>query len=413
MTDRSTKNKLKLYHQGQLYNWSDLLQRIELISPCISPVTITPQDRFNTLIYLLYGFINKVLIAPINTTLKTNITIQSLSQNDALAIATSGTQSEPKIILLSRDNIRSHCYYFNQIVPLDRSSLWLNCMPLNHIAGVMIVYRCWFQDASMILHDEFNAQQVWSDLQRYAVTHISLVPRMLQRLLECSQNTRPPESLKSVIVGGDKLADALLEKAIFSGWPIILSYGMTEACSTIALGKSTEQLIPLDGFKLQIDKKNTLQIAGAMIAKKFVSHNNEVNSEHLVDGWFSTHDQVHWDGQCLSFIARNDDMIISGGENISPQYLEDLLLKSPFIDDIAIGKINDEKWGDTIVALVCGDLNAFKAWIKLTIQSMYRPRYFLAVNEIPRNALGKIDRLRIKKMIADSFNNDSIEMVCY
>lgn len=387
------ENGFNLYYQDKYYSWDELKQQTQTIGTNLSYLIVLAQEHFSTIIHLIYGMTSKKVVLPVSLDLmEMNDTFSStlsMTKKTALAIATSGTESKPKIIIISDKNITSHCQHFAKIIPMDSTSVWLNCMPLNHIAGVMIVYRCWFNNASMVLHEGFNVQKVWGDIEKYSVTHISLVPRMLSRLLEHCQYSKPPATLKYIIVGGDKISDTLFQRAVTAGWPIYLSYGMTETTSTIAIGQTSTSLKPLGGFELQVSQNNVLKIKGDMVA-------DSVSDSH---DWFETNDRVRWNGHFLSVQGRNDDMIISGGKNISPQYLESLLSASDAIDDIAISKVSNDEWGETIVALFCGDLQRFKDWISTEIPSAYQPKIFIELEFIPRNDMGKINRKGIRELI--------------
>ncbi|MCW8933027.1 MAG: AMP-binding protein [Gammaproteobacteria bacterium] len=401
-------NELKLYYQDKFYSWNALVKKINHL-PDNSQNYVVAEDRFTVVVNLLYGFIKQTMVFPVSSEFISDDSVISIvvkqnieeenTDKKALAIATSGSQAQPKIVLISRHNIISHCQNFVKIIPINSSSVWLNCMPLSHIAGVMIVYRCWFNNASMLLHDCFDAEKIWHDIHQYSVTHISLVPRMLSRLLDLSQSSKIPESLKFVIIGGDKISDSLYQRAISAGWPLYISYGMTEATSTIAIGKTPDKLRPLNGFEIQVNSDQILKIKGAMVVENVVKKGTR---RDLFDDWFETNDRVNWNGQYISILGRNDNMIIAGGKNISPQYLESLLSESPFISDIAIGKSHNDEWGNTIIAIVCGNLDEFKKWIKNEIQSGYQPRIFIKVESVPRNLMGKIDRKAVSELIDNS-----------
>jgi len=251
-------------------------------------------------------------------------------------------------------------------------------------------------------------------------SHISLVPRMLFKLLEFSQDAKPPESLKYVIVGGDRLSDALYQRAVSAGWPIFISYGMTETSSTIAIGKMQDKLKILDGLSTQLTGDGVLKIKGPMVFSAYADFKMELYEKK----WFITHDRVNLKDGYLSIIGRNDNMIICGGKNIAPEFIESLFIDSSallnqtssyVLADLAIGKYqnssysnNDSKqsWGDSIVALYCGDVNELERWIKKNIQSAYQPRYLLSVKKIPRNSLGKIDRKAVQTIIYNYYKNN-------
>lgn len=162
------QSELSLFYRGHYCSWDELYLNIQdpvflkTINPSGSLTTQT-QDVFATTLYLLYGFIEKRTVFPVSTDF--NYEQVDINYSDvALGIATSGTQAEPKIALISYQNIEFHCQHFVKIIPVAPSSIWLNCMPLNHIAGVMIIYRCWFNNALMVLHENFNTEEVWRDI---------------------------------------------------------------------------------------------------------------------------------------------------------------------------------------------------------------------------------------------------------
>lgn len=401
---------LKLYHQDRFYSFRDLMVPAEFYAEQESVTSVPAVQVFQTTLALVSAFINQQTVFPVaddfSTAKITELVTQLKAKNRqldsmskiALAISTSGSHAKPKIALISYQNIVSHCQNFYQRVPMPPSSLWLNCMPLQHIAGLMIIYRCALSSSTMLLHDHFNATKIWADLHQYPVSHISLVPAMLAQLLKIqseADNASIPDSLKYVIVGGDALTAELHQAALDKGWPVLISYGMTEATSTIALGDNAAQLRPLDGFELYTDTNNVLSVRGDMVISSYA-----VGPKDCFDkGWFRTSDRVIIRQGMLEVLGRNDYMIISGGENLSPEYIESLLIKAPMIKDIAVGSVIDEVWGHSIAALVDGELEDFKDWLKKQIKSVYRPRIFIPLTGIPRNALGKIDRRRVQTII--------------
>ncbi len=419
-------SELTLYYQDVRYSWQGLCQQISALSHtpalqkkntdsifCLAPVLA--KDRFLTTLYLLYGFSEKRTVIPLSNDYSDSERSTMFKQvnacclkNISLAIATSGSQAKPKIALINQNNIVSHCQSFSTVIPLDNQTVWLNCMPMNHIAGVIIIYRCWFNNATMVLHDEFDAKKIWDDIHRYKVSHISLVPKMLSRLLdyqmEYAQDVLPPKHLKYVIVGGDRLSGSLYRRADSAGWSIYISYGMTETTSTVAIGRTADTLKLLDGFDAHISSQGTLTIKGSMVISAYAGSNrDEIQNACFEKGCFKSNDLVELDERYIKITGRNDHMIISGGKNIAPEYIETLLSSVPGIDDIAIGKYRypdcKEEWGDTIVALVCGNSKQLKHWLQEHVKPCYQPRIFIEVEKIPRNSLGKINRKKIQLLV--------------
>ncbi len=403
---------LKIIHRNKLFSWNELQEfylALDFPQQLEGKKTISypAENHFLSSLFLVRGFCQKLLLSPYHSDYseqQNNHFIESInssySDNICIAIATSGTQSMPKIALISFKNISSHCHSFQQLIPLDKSSIWLNCMPLTHVAGIMIIYRCLFNNATMLVNDDFlsdgfNAKQIHNEIEHYKVTHISLVPRMLAQLLDVS--ICAPKSLKYVLIGGDKLSRELYQLAIKAKWPIYISYGMTEASSTIAIGKSPDKLELLPGFEVKIGKKKELKLKSDMLVSHYAG-----GKKLTTHGWFETSDiakshSQELDSIFLNILGRKDQLIISGGKNISPKYIEELILSSAsvreFISDLVISKQNHSQWGDTIVATFVGDELKLKKWLKKNIKSCYRPRIFIQVDKIPRTSLGKAIRL--------------------
>lgn len=321
-----------------------------------------------------------------------------LNSDSALLINTSGSVTAAKIVKLSYQNIFHHVQSFTQSIPITSQSLWLNCLPLEHIAGAMIVYRCLLTNAAMLLDNDFDEKQVWHEINAYPVTHLSLVPLMLKRILDHAEEVSPPATLKHVLVGGDTIPPALYQRAKQSGWPLVISYGMTEACSTIALGKTPEKLQLLAGLKKQINNKGELMLQGPMVMSGYITSGPDKITA-LKDNWLNTHDLVSSNGNCIHFTGRADNRIVSGGETMAPQLIEQLLSECPGLDDVAIGKISHPDWGNSIVALIQGDVDQLKSWVEEHLDKKYRPRFYIEHKVIPRNPSGKINRIEVQEMI--------------
>lgn len=424
--------ELTLFYQDKCYSWADLEQRFSCFSVVSSSqvISVPAQKRFFTTLALLYGLTEFKIISPfggdsadaqrqgllphlnavwVDEADKTGELIiinDDLSPNNAavkentlaLAVATSGSQAKPKMAWISRNNIVSHCYNFDKVIPTGQTSLWLNCMPMNHIAGIMILYRSWLNNASMLLHEAFDTQKIWRDLQVYPVTHISLVPRMLWKLLEHSRDAAPPEHLRYVVVGGDKLSTTLYHRALSAGWPVFISYGMTEATSTVAIGQTPDSLELLPGLEARISEAGLLMIKGPMIASAYTDPKEKIVKDH----WYETSDRVTMNHQYLSIVGRNDHMIISGGKNIAPEYIEEKLSIAPFVNDLAVGTVKHPDWGHSIVALVSGNVYQLKQWVENNIEVSEQPQYYIETAQIPRNQLGKINREKLQEMILDA-----------
>lgn len=324
----------------------------------------------------------------------------------ALLIATSGSTGEPKQVMLSEANLEAAVRASRSRIPLGPGDIWLNCLPLQHIGGVAIFYRCAEAGAAVLLHRGFEAVRVRKDMERHAVTHISLVPAMLARLLETGP---PPAQLKYALIGGGPLSANLAQRAHQAGWPICPSYGMSEAASQIATLATfpadwCEGMVgpPLPGINVEIIDDNgrpvtgegRIRVRGPNVMLGYANPAHEAGLG-LLDGGFVSGDRGYLDDRGnLVVLGRHDDMLVSGGINVHPAEVENLLLNCPGVSDVAVTAVSDEVWGDRMTALLVGGANcsAVQDWCRKHLPSHLRPRRFFAVTTLPRNAMGKLER---------------------
>lgn len=390
---------LNIIYNNKHYSWESLVGLCEGGSYRSQP------ESFLSCLNIISGLLNKTLFVTADFTA---IEYSSTTHTNLLALATSGSQGDPKTVLINEDNVVSHCDSFQKIIPLNKSSVWLNCMPLKHIGGLMIIYRCGFHGATMLLQDGFDERKIWHNINEFSVSHISLVPVMLSKLLDISKDAVPPATLKYVLIGGDRISDALFKRAKSLGWPVYLSYGMTECTSTVAIGTQPGCLDLLDGFEVCLSERGTLKLKGKMIAASYSNSEQEITT----DDWFETHDLAKLDQRSLTILGRDDFAINSGGECLSVEYIEQLIepaieQSQGTIQDIAVGSVDNDIWGHSVAVLVCGSCDALQEWVDLYwesegIASKFKPRVFVGCDFIPRNEMGKVERFRVQELLRDN-----------
>lgn len=322
----------------------------------------------------------------------------------ALIISTSGSEGKPRAVLLGKAQLDAAAAASNSLLPLGPGDLWLNCLPLYHIGGQSILWRCARAGAAVLLHDGFAAAQVASDLAKHPVSHISLVPAMLARLLDLG--IRPPPSLRVTLIGGAALSRPLYDKAMAAGWPLYPSYGMSETaaqCATFdpADGPWHEGLVgkAMPGHEIHIGDDDRIRIRGPQVMLGYLD-----GSGLDQDGWLLTGDlgKIDADGR-LTVLGRADDMLISGGRNVHPQEIESCLAACPGVEDIAVTGLPDPIWGDLIVALVVGPVapESLLAHARAHLPSAALPRRIHHLAHLPRNATGKLERPALRRLAAE------------
>ena len=308
----------------------------------------------------------------------------------AVVLFTSGTTGAPKAARLARDNLEASARAANQVLQIDSSSRFLCVLPLFHVGGLGILLRCQLASATAILHERFDASAVAREL-REGTTHASLVASTLQRVLE-EGGSFPP---LVVVVGGGPVPAPLLERARRAGLRVVQTWGMTETCSMATCERLDDADgatagAPLPGFKVRVEDGEIL-VAGPAVMRGYLA-------QDPVQGFFHTGDLGELDRRGRLIVrARRTDLIVSGGENVHPAEVEAALLAHPAVREVAVLPAADEKWGQVGVAyLVTSATDQELREFLLPRLARYKlPARFVRLPELPRNAAGKVDRLRL------------------
>ncbi|MDJ0863218.1 MAG: fatty acid--CoA ligase family protein [Gammaproteobacteria bacterium] len=335
-----------------------------------------------------------------------------------LLIATSGSTGIPRAAMLSAVSLEAAVLASRQRLGLEPGDVWLNCLPLCHIAGLSILLRCLQARATVILHDGFDARAVWLSLVHRKVTHLSLVPAMLYRLLAEAGQSRPPPGLRRVLVGGGPLSRHVFDAAMRTGWPVCPTYGLSENASQVATlcpagsdWQPGDAGKPLPGVEVAIvDREGRptggpglIRINGPMLMAGYANKAWRPG-DGLCDAGFITGDLGYLDRRGhLHVTGRADDVFTTGGENVHPCEVEDRLRACPGIDDVAVVGKPDPRWGHLLVAFVVGRIeeSALEVWCKTHLPNHLRPRRVIGVTKLPRNPMGKLERRRLADWAED------------
>ncbi|MFN4326380.1 MAG: class I adenylate-forming enzyme family protein [Azonexus sp.] len=329
--------------------------------------------------------------------------LDEVPPDTALIISTSGSEGQPRAVLLGNAQLDAAAAAANAALDLRAGDLWLACLPLYHIGGQSILWRCARAAAGVLLHQGFAVDALACDLAAWPVTHVSLVPAMLARLLD--HGIDPPPTLRAVLIGGAALSRPLYERARAAGWPLFVSYGMSETAALVAVWRPAdgvwhEGLVgrALPDHEFRIGDDGRIRLRGPQVMIGYLGGGGPD-----ADGWLTTGDlgQIDADGR-LTVLGRADDMLISGGRNVHPQEIESCLAGCPGVVDIAVTGLPDPVWGDLIVALVVGpaDDAALLAHARQHLPSAAIPRRIRRLDRLPRNAAGKLDRGALRRLAA-------------
>lgn len=327
----------------------------------------------------------------------------------ALILATSGSAGEPKAVMLSHRNLDAAAAAANERLTLGPGDLWLDCLPLFHIGGLAILWRAARAGATVLLHDGFECNAVAASLASEPVTHISLVPAMLARLLDLG--VRPPSSLRVALIGGAALSATLHRRGLAAGWPLHPTWGMSETTAQIATHAPSDGPWqpglagrPLSGNRVAAGDDGRLRVAGPQVMLGYL--NPSLTPGLGLDGeWLPTGDLGRCDRAGVTILGRADEIMVSAGNKIHPHEVEAVVAACPGVREVAVIGRPDPIWGDLIVAAVVGETDAdtIDTWCRERLRPAALPRQVIRLPDLPRLAAGKIDRAAVRRLIrADS-----------
>lgn len=324
-----------------------------------------------------------------------------------LLVQTSGSGGQPKVAMLTRRAVLASADRINARLDLRAGDRWLCCLPRQHIGGLAIGDRCALAGAGCRVLPDFDAVTVAGALRGEAITHCSLVPPMLARLLDLLPT--PPPALRCALLGGQPLDPALARRATAGGWPLYLGYGMTETCSQVAGAWITgdgsgDWLAPLPDLAVadSADPGTAapLRLRGPMLMAGYANPARRPG-DGLVDGWLPTADLARRapDGR-LRIVGRADEVLVVGGVNVLPADCEARLALAPGIGELAVVGVPEPMFGHRLVACYTGTARPadLDAWARAHLDSPLRPRGWLPRPDLPRLPSGKYDRRALRAL---------------
>ncbi len=328
---------------------------------------------------------------------------------------TSGTTGKPKAVVHTYGN-----HWWSAIgsalnIGTDKQDKWLLTLPIFHIGGFSILMKSVIYGMEVFLMEKYDVRVFYHAMLEKRVTIASIVTIMLRDLLQFVQDHPLPEHVRCLLLGGGSVPARLLAQVKEKGLPLFQSYGMTETCSQIVtlsgenifskIGSSGKALFPAE---INILNKNNagigeILVKGPMVMQAYDA-NPEANEKSFLGAWFKTGDLGYIDSDGFLFVVdRRTDLIISGGENIYPTEVENVLLEMADILEVAVVAEEDEAWGQVPVAWVVGkdeQIAAGKilAHAKEKLANYKVPKEIYFTDQLPRNASNKIMRHQLKSL---------------
>lgn len=326
---------------------------------------------------------------------------------------TSGTTGNPKGVLQTFGN-----HFYSAIssclnLGLNPNDEWLCVAPIFHISGFSIIMRGLIYGMTVRLVEKFDAAKIEQILINEPITIISVVPFMLKKLLEKQKQNRKKynSAFRCMLLGGgttDRQTLLLCKKYKI---PVVQCYGMTETCSQIIALKASDALKkigsvgqPLFTTQLRLTDQGEILLKTPALTPGYLNLPEKLPAKK-VNGWYQTGDIGHLDQDGYLYIdGRKDEMMISGGENIFPQEVEQVYRSYPGIKEIAVVGKNNDEWGQLPVAFIVSDQKIEeKKLIDFGYQHLahYKvPKEYHFVAELPKNASGKIQHFLLRQQLA-------------
>ncbi|MDR8391107.1 AMP-binding protein [Aliifodinibius sp. S!AR15-10] len=337
---------------------------------------------------------------------------------------TSGTSSTPKVVPLKRRQMIFAAAASAGNFRPGPNRFWLLCLPLNHIGGISIILRSLLYGSGIYRMNNFDKEMVVTFLSENKLFQAaSLVPTMLKRLIDITA-FRTHKDFKAILLGGGPIDSSLLEESVKKGIPVVASYGMTETCAQIAanpfmqpsgiyrplksVGDMFEpnavEIRDENGRALGTNNSGTIWLKGPQVFDGYLD--TELNEAIFdEDGWFNTGDFGHLNVNRQLFIeSRRSDLIITGGENVSPYEVESELTKIDPIQDAAVLGLSDSEWGQRVVAAVVAkngssiQQDEVKEKLKSRLTAFKIPKEIIQVDTLPKNRTGKVVRHKLSEL---------------
>lgn len=369
--------------------------------------------KYSQLTFNRIFFIKNVL----ENKLENDNTIENFNfDNDAVILFTSGSSGEPKAVVHTFKSLYESVKAIDLFANLSQKDIWLASLPHYHIGGFMIFIRSLLAGSALAFPNSLNYEDFMNAYTKHEPTYISLVVTTLKKML--NDNISVNKKLKYIFLGGGPIATDLCVDAINKGFPIIKVYGSTETCSMItALHplefklKPNSSGLPLDKSKIKIKIKNEYKKRiGEVLVKSPTLFKEYLNDESLTkekyyDSFYNTGDYGWIDNDGYLFIeARREDIIITGGENVSIKEIENAFSNINGIKEFHIFSLKDEKWGQSINAVVVKGIpditdDEIKSVLKTKLASFKIPKRIFFLEVIPKTELGKVNKNELLKLL--------------
>ena len=322
----------------------------------------------------------------------------------AAIMNTSATTGQFKSVPLRWGQIRAHVQASKAVLGKTEQDNWLMVLHLFHVSGLSVLMRSLYNGTAVTILPKYDEAQVLKLIESESINMMSLVPTILTQL----EPSITHHKLRVILLGGEFIPMALIDACEKKSLPIYKTYGMTETFSqsvTFSIldypHKRDSVGKPLPGMQIRIDNPDAdgvgeIHLSGPMVMTGYIN-------KEPIDGDLNTDDIGYVDEDGFVYILnRRKDLIISGGENIYPKELEDLVYTLPAVKECAVVPVPDPKWGQVpalFLAFHDGESMTADDILSFMTKSLAKykvPKYVKILPALPRNGTGKIVRNELR-----------------
>ena len=319
-----------------------------------------------------------------------------VSDRICIVISTTGSSGTAKSVGISASALLASAKASNKFLDAEFGNVWSLLLPLTHIAGINVLTRALELGTEPLDLRNFEGEYPKVDFT-------AVVPTQLYRALNGDENLlRHLQGAKAVLVGGAHLAPELHVNAEAAGIKIVTTYGMTETS-----GGCVYNGTPLEGVEISITEEKKIAIKGSVVAKSYVGAETLWDLQ-FIDGWFRSSDLGRIENGKLIVEGRGDDVIISGGENISLSAIESALHKHFPHKTFAAFPITDSQWGAALHLAISGEgfpsQDEISDYLVQEFGKIAKPKGFLFLPELPLIGIGKVDRIKLAQLHMEAPN---------